>query len=85
MRHVYGCSKPRRSAIPALRRWARLRPFTHEIASSFCVTALLTPHDALLIPDASRDPRFAHFPVVAGAPHVKTYAGVPLLSDKGVR
>ncbi|MCY1145695.1 GAF domain-containing protein [Actinoplanes sp. Pm04-4] len=55
------------------------------MASSFCVTALLTPHDALLIPDASRDPRFAHFPVVAGAPHVKTYAGVPLLSDKGVR
>jgi diguanylate cyclase (GGDEF)-like protein/PAS domain S-box-containing protein len=35
----------------------------------------------LVVEDATRDPRFAENPFVAGAPHVRFYAGQPLHSD----
>jgi serine phosphatase RsbU (regulator of sigma subunit) len=36
-----------------------------------------------VVPDASRDPRWAHKPNVAGEPHLRFYAGAPLSAPGG--
>jgi diguanylate cyclase (GGDEF)-like protein/PAS domain S-box-containing protein len=51
---------------------------------SFCGHAILNDH-ALIIPDASLDPRFADNPLVTGAPHIRFYAGQPLSASDGSR
>lgn len=37
----------------------------------------------LIVPDASRDVRFSHNPLVAGEPHIRFYAGTPLITQDG--
>lgn len=49
---------------------------------SFC-THTICQSDPLIIPDTSRDPRFRGKPFVASEPHIRFYAGVPLVSDSG--
>jgi diguanylate cyclase (GGDEF)-like protein len=46
---------------------------------SFCGHAILSD-EPMIVPDATRDPRFADNPIVVGQPHVRFYAGVPLYS-----
>ena len=50
---------------------------------SFCAS-LMCGRDLLVVPDAQRDPRFVDNAFVAGAPHVRFYAGTPLISPEGV-
>ena len=38
---------------------------------------------ALVVPDTLADPRFARHPAVTEAPHIRFYAGVPLLNPQG--
>ncbi|MDQ8023737.1 MAG: PAS domain S-box protein [Moraxellaceae bacterium] len=52
-------------------------------AISFCAHAI-HGSDTFVIPDATQDERFADNPVVTGDPHVRAYAGVPLLSADGL-
>lgn len=52
--------------------------------TSFCGHAILEP-ETLLVPDATKDPRFADNPFVAGEPHVRFYAGAPLCVAGGQR
>jgi len=47
---------------------------------SLCNYALRTPQVMLEVADASVDPRFAHYPLVTGAPGIRFYAGVPLVT-----
>ena len=49
---------------------------------SFCPHAMLNP-DPMVVPDATTDPRFAGNPLVTGEPHIRFYAGAPLISDEG--
>lgn len=49
---------------------------------SFCAHAMLDD-DLMVIPDATRDPRFADNPLVTGDMHVRFYAGAPLIGDDG--
>jgi PAS domain S-box-containing protein len=49
---------------------------------SFCAHAMLGD-DIMIVPDASVDPRFRDNPLVTGAPHIRFYAGVPLVSREG--
>jgi diguanylate cyclase (GGDEF)-like protein/PAS domain S-box-containing protein len=49
---------------------------------SFCAHALLQ-RQPLVISDALEDPRFADNPQVTGAPFIRFYGGVPLLSLEG--
>ena len=49
---------------------------------SFCGHAILQ-RDPLIIPDATKDPRFFDNPLVTGEPNIRFYAGQPLHSSEG--
>jgi PAS domain S-box-containing protein len=51
-------------------------------SQSFCAFAMLG-ETIMVVPDATRDPRFADNPLVTGAPHIRFYAGAPLLAVDG--
>jgi PAS domain S-box-containing protein len=50
--------------------------------ASFCSHAILCP-EALVIPDATADARFAGLALVAGKPRIRFYAGVPVFTAEG--
>ena len=50
---------------------------------AFCAYAILESK-ILEIPDATTDPRFATNPLVTGPPHIRFYAGAPLLDPRGL-
>lgn len=50
---------------------------------AFCAHAIMSPTDPLIVGDLSQDPRFSQNPLVARAPHLRFYAGAPLLDDDG--
>lgn len=51
---------------------------------SFC-DHTIRGDDVLVVPDASVDPRFADSAIVAAAPHIRFYAGAPLIASGGFR
>lgn len=50
---------------------------------AFCAHALNTPTEALIVPDAKLDRRFADNPFVTGEPGIRFYAGAPLVAPGG--
>lgn len=49
---------------------------------SFCQYPILFMKP-LIVPNASEDERFSNNPLVANSPHVRFYAGVPIILDSG--
>jgi len=49
---------------------------------AFCDHTIRT-RQPMVVPDARRDPRFSGNPLVTGAPHIASYAGVPLETPDG--
>jgi PAS domain S-box-containing protein len=52
-------------------------------AASFCAHAIQAGEEVMIVRDAPADPRFADNALVTGAPHIRFYAGVPLVSAEG--
>lgn len=53
------------------------------LEDSFCAVAIQRPDEPLIVPDATRDPRFSGYRTVTGQPHVRFYAGVSILDRNG--
>ena len=74
------------SLVDANRQWFKARcglgAEQTSRAVSFCAHAI--EQDGLFeIPDARQDPRFADNPLVTGTPHIRFYAGMPLVMANG--
>ena len=74
------------SFVDANRQWfkARVGLAVTETARevSFCSTAIQHA-DLLVVRDALTDPRFSANPLVTGDPHIRFYAGAPLIAANG--
>ena len=73
--------------VDADRQWTKagigLHPGEVPRDQTFCTYALLQPEAVMVVPDAQRDPRFAHNPFVTSEPHIRFYAGAPLVTGDG--
>jgi GAF domain-containing protein len=47
---------------------------------SFCAHAMQQP-EPFIVPNAEKDPRFSHNPLVTGDPNIRFYCGMPLRSE----
>ena len=51
---------------------------------AFCAHAIMLPREPMVIPDLSSDQRFSENPLVANAPHLRFYAGAPIVDPTGL-
>lgn len=77
------------SLVDEQRQWAKAcigpeRSDDDRRSISFCSHAILS-RDVLIVLDAMKDERFCDNPLVLGKPHIRFYAGAPLITSNGSR
>lgn len=75
------------SLIDSERQWFKAAVGLGDVCQtgrdiSFCGHAIMRS-DIMVVPDALEDPRFADNPLVTGWPHIRFYAGAPLILRSG--
>ncbi|MFK7914807.1 MAG: GAF domain-containing protein [Pseudomonadales bacterium] len=86
---TFGAAAAMMTLIGADRQWLKAQAGTVEIrqtaqAVSFCASAIQNDN-VFVVEDASTHPVFKHNPMVAGAPHLRFYAGAPLTVNPEIR
>ena len=84
--HLFGAPMAFVSLIDAERQWFKAKVGIGACETSrdvaFCAHAIVE-RQPLGVPDARLDPRFAANELVTGAPHIRFYAGAPLIVGNG--
>ena len=85
--HICGCPIATITFVDDKRQWFKARIGIESTETprehSFCAHAILEPGTLMIVPDATRDPRFSDNPLVTAEPNIRFYAGAPLLTPKG--
>lgn len=70
------------------RQWSKAAagasPVETPLSESMCAWTI-TQDTPMVVEDTQQDPRFCDYPMVTGQPHIRMYAGAPLITPSGHR